>query len=419
MATTSALASGTDFLGYRVEEPVGRAGAFVVHRAEDVRLRRYVALALSDPGLAEEDASRERFLRDAEVVAALEHPNVVPIYDAGESEGRLYLAMRYVAGTSLADMVDGDDPPSTDRTLEIAEHVGHALDAAHASGLVHGHLTAASVLLDPTGHPYVTGFGLDLGQPAEQAADIAAFAQVARDCVVRTTGDASAVPFDALAAAQSCGDVVLRARSALAARRRAKRRRRALVAALAVGGAVVAAAVLARDVPTERAPPGPVITQNTLLGLPVGLTRGDYAERFGDWLANPLPAGDYAGMRFLAEDVGAYFPPGSTRATVLTTWNPAHRTAAGIGPCSTIAAMKRAYGDQVQPTWAGTQIHEGKRFVYSWAVGNNLLFATDSVPYIQAVALYRGDPSHRRSGSPQAWANWVVIDEADCVPGQK
>src|SRR6516162_4440267 len=88
--------TGTDFVGYRIEEAIGRGGMGVVYRAYDLRLKRTVALKLIAPELALDETFRERFARETELAMSLEHPNVVPIYDAGEVDGRLYLAMRLV-----------------------------------------------------------------------------------------------------------------------------------------------------------------------------------------------------------------------------------------------------------------------------------------------------------------------------------
>ena len=92
---------GTELLGYRIDDLVGRGGMGVVYRAYDSRLKRNVALKLVAPELAADSRFRQRFLAESEVAASLEHPNVVPIYDAGEREGQLALAMRYVEGSDL------------------------------------------------------------------------------------------------------------------------------------------------------------------------------------------------------------------------------------------------------------------------------------------------------------------------------
>jgi serine/threonine protein kinase len=96
---------GTDFLGYRIEELIGRGGMGVVYRAYDLRLKRPVALKLVAPSLARDERFRERFARESELVMSLEHPNVVPIYDAGDVDDRVYLAMRLVDGRDLGALL--------------------------------------------------------------------------------------------------------------------------------------------------------------------------------------------------------------------------------------------------------------------------------------------------------------------------
>src|SRR6266536_2872563 len=101
MSTRSQPELGSDFLGYRIEELISRGGMGVVYRAYDLRLKRTIALKLVAPELALDERFRARFARESELAMSLEHPNVVPIYDAGDVDGRLYLAMRYVEGTAL------------------------------------------------------------------------------------------------------------------------------------------------------------------------------------------------------------------------------------------------------------------------------------------------------------------------------
>ena len=100
---------GTELAGYRIEGVLGRGGMSVVYRAHDLRLKRKVALKLLAPELAEDERFRERFLRESQLAASLDHPNVVPVYEAGELEGLLYIAMRYVPGTDLKAPKLGSD----------------------------------------------------------------------------------------------------------------------------------------------------------------------------------------------------------------------------------------------------------------------------------------------------------------------
>ncbi len=145
--------------GYDVQEELGRGGMGTVYLARDARLGRNVALKLLPAELAGDAGYRERFLREQRIAASIEHPNIVPIYDAGDADGRLYLVMRYVEGTDLKRLVE-DGPLDPVRAVRIVEQVAEALDAAHASGLVHRDVKPANVLLDAASHAYLCDFGL-------------------------------------------------------------------------------------------------------------------------------------------------------------------------------------------------------------------------------------------------------------------
>lgn len=160
MSTNIQRDIGTDFVGYRIEQLIGRGGMGVVYRAYDLRLKRVVALKLVAPELALDDRFRARFARESELAMSLEHPNVVPIYDAGDVDGRLYLAMRYVEGSDLRALLRAEGPLDTTRALAIVRQVGSALDAAHARGLVHRDVKPSNVLLDRTDHVYLADLGL-------------------------------------------------------------------------------------------------------------------------------------------------------------------------------------------------------------------------------------------------------------------
>ena len=156
----AAFTSGTTFAGYRIEELVGRGGMGVVYRATDLSLERPVALKLIAPELAEDERFRSRFLREPRLAASLDHPNVIPIYDAGEHDGQLYLAMRFVEGSDLRTLIDTEGKLGPERTLAILAQVASALDAAHRRALVHRDVKPANVLLDGDGHVYLTDFGI-------------------------------------------------------------------------------------------------------------------------------------------------------------------------------------------------------------------------------------------------------------------
>jgi DNA-binding beta-propeller fold protein YncE/tRNA A-37 threonylcarbamoyl transferase component Bud32 len=150
---------GAEVLGYRIESVLGRGGMSVVYLAEDLRLQRRVALKFLAPRLAEDDAFRDRFLRESQLAASLDHPNVVPIYAAGEGGDELYIAMRYVEGRDLKELLRGG-PLDKARALGICARVADALDFAHSRQLVHRDVKPSNVLLDETEHVYLADFGL-------------------------------------------------------------------------------------------------------------------------------------------------------------------------------------------------------------------------------------------------------------------
>jgi len=151
---------GASFAGYRVDELVGRGGMGVVYRATDVSLERSVALKLLAPELARDESFRRRFTTESKVAASLDHPNVIPIYHAGEHDDVLYLAMRFVRGEDLRVRLEGAGLLDPGLVSGYVAQVGSALDAAHEAGLVHRDVKPANVLLDGHDHAYLTDFGL-------------------------------------------------------------------------------------------------------------------------------------------------------------------------------------------------------------------------------------------------------------------
>jgi hypothetical protein len=152
------------------------------------------------------------------------------------------------------------------------------------------------------------------------------------------------------------------------------------------------------------------ITQSEIDGVSLGHRQDYYTQRLGGYRAQTLAGPGYPSLDFQTPEIAVYFPAKHKPAHIITTWNKNFRTAAGIGPCSTLTAMKKAYGASVKPTWAGSQ--HGK--VFSYAVGNNLLFSTDNRRTITAVVLYRGHPRLRHGGVAQQFANYVGADETAC-----
>jgi YVTN family beta-propeller protein len=154
---------GNDIAGYRLEDLLGRGGMGAVYRAEDLRLGRKVALKVLAPELAENERFRERFLRESQLAASLDHPHIVPIYAAGEADGQLYLAMRYVEGYDLRQLLAREGPLPPERALRLVEQVGDALDAAHERGLIHRDVKPGNVLIAERAgreHCYLADFGL-------------------------------------------------------------------------------------------------------------------------------------------------------------------------------------------------------------------------------------------------------------------
>src|SRR5438128_6364120 len=156
------LASGVILAGYRIEALLTRGAVAVVYRATQLALARPVALKLLAPELADDPAFRERFLREARIAAQLEHPHLLPVYEAGEAEGVLFLALRYVEGDELSRVLERG-PLEPHQAVRIVSQLASALQAAHARGLVHRDVKPANVLIagaEGAEHAYLTDFGL-------------------------------------------------------------------------------------------------------------------------------------------------------------------------------------------------------------------------------------------------------------------
>lgn len=131
------LSAGSLIAGYRLEEQIGQGGMAVVFRAQDQRLRRQVALKILSPALATDEAFRHRFMRESRSAAAVDDPHIIPVFEAGNADGVLFIAMRYVPGGDVGTLVHRQGPLSMARAAAIISAVASALDAAHAAGLVH------------------------------------------------------------------------------------------------------------------------------------------------------------------------------------------------------------------------------------------------------------------------------------------
>jgi tRNA A-37 threonylcarbamoyl transferase component Bud32 len=145
--------------GYRIEERIGRGGMGLVYRAEHLNLRRRAAIKIIAPELAEAAGFHERFNREARIAAALQHPNIVTVYDAGEEDGLLYIAMQYIEGSDLSTVLRSQGRLRPYRALDVCRQVAAALDAAHAQGLIHRDIKPANVLIEGR-TAFLTDFGL-------------------------------------------------------------------------------------------------------------------------------------------------------------------------------------------------------------------------------------------------------------------
>jgi serine/threonine protein kinase len=157
------ISIGSVLAGYRIEGLAGEGGMGRVYRATQMGLNRHVALKLIMPELATEPDFRARFERESRLTASIEHPNVIPVYEAGDAEGQLFIAMRWVEGTDMRSVILTEGRLDADRAIGIVEQVAAALDAAHSGGLVHRDVKPANVMLTTAHgqeHVYLTDFGL-------------------------------------------------------------------------------------------------------------------------------------------------------------------------------------------------------------------------------------------------------------------
>src|SRR5689334_22306740 len=157
------LAAGDEFAGYRIESRLGRGGMGILYLALEPGLERRVALKLIAPEAAADEVFARRFAEESRIAASIEHPNVVPIYAAGEEEGVPWIAMRYVAGSDLGRRIAREGKLAPAEAVALIAQLGNGLDAIHAAGLVHRDVKPANVLLsgEPgSEHAYITDFGV-------------------------------------------------------------------------------------------------------------------------------------------------------------------------------------------------------------------------------------------------------------------
>ena len=501
------LAVGAIVAGLRVDSLIAEGATGSVFLATDPD-GKVVALKVLGAELADDERFRRRFLRESELAASLHHPHIVPTVASGEEDGVLYLAMAYIDGHDLRELLRREGRLEPERLLGLLSQVADALDAAHAAGLVHRDVKPGNILIEdgPEGeHAYVCDFGLarhlsspssltgDRGFvgtvdyiPPEQIeggeidgrADVYSLGCVLYECLTgarpfdRETElsvvfahlnepppslSAQGIPlpdaFDAVFATAlakapddrfaSCGELVEAARAALqgrvVSRRRRPRRRRwllAVAAALVIAGTAILGVLTTRNDSTADGPPA--ITQTSIAGAKLGLAPAAYNKLFGQAdLAVDQRQGSlkqknkpavvstgYPTLVFLRQKVAIFFPDGwNGKAKIIVTWNKDYRTATGIGPCSTIVEMKKAYGKGVEADFFGKA--DDGQFMYR--APKNLLFAasppanspsgTPPSKVVTEIGLYDGSTPHAdENGGAHPFAGFVTGNETPrCV----
>src|SRR5215210_2336974 len=150
---------GTEIAGYRIEERIGRGGMGVVYRAQHMNLQRRAAVKIIAPEFADTKGFRPRFIREARIAAALQHPNIVTVYDAGQSGQTLYIAMQFIRGSDLGAILREEGRLRPYRAIDVCRQIASALDAAHGMALIHRDVKPGNVLIEGR-RAYLTDFGL-------------------------------------------------------------------------------------------------------------------------------------------------------------------------------------------------------------------------------------------------------------------
>jgi serine/threonine-protein kinase len=485
----STISQGTLVGGFRVREPLGAGAMGEVYLAEVIGSGGYVALKIIAAGPSHDARFRERFERECALAASLQHPNVVTTIASGEAGGRLYLAMEYVEGADLREILRREAPLEQDRTLRLIAQVADALDASHELGLVHRDVKPGNILVaerDGEERALVCDFGLARhvssvssltgdrgfvgtidyvppeqvqGNQVDRRSDLYSLGCVLFECLVgakpfereselavvfahlndppphptefRPDLPAAWDEFFATALAKepserfgSGRELVEAAAAAAAGKRRTSRRVRRRVIAVAVAAGIAAAVGAGFALDGGGSKGRTEISQTAIAGAPLGREPRYYRKHFGPVAFLMTGVVDYPTMSFRGPQVAVYFPaqkrkgarPGPhERARIITTWNKAYRTAAGIGPCSTLAAAQRAYGARWKPSPHAIVWKHTGGVQSAYVVGNNLIFAiTSDGRRILAVGLYAGGPHAARNGSPQSYANFITSGESPC-----